>query len=59
MQITTNRAAGIESRITGLVVPTLNECVTFHWKTGNECFMTQIDVAAMPCVVSNLMAHAS
>jgi hypothetical protein len=58
MQITTNGPAGIESPITGLVMPTLNECVTFRWKTGNECFMTQIDVAAMPCV-SDLMAHAS
>jgi hypothetical protein len=58
MQITTSGAAGIESRITGLVVPTLNECGTFHWKTGSECFMTEIDVAAMPRV-SNPVAHAS
>jgi hypothetical protein len=31
MQITTNGAAGIELGVTGLVVPSLNECVTFHW----------------------------
>jgi hypothetical protein len=57
MQITTNSAAGIQSGVTGLVVPTLNECVTFNWKTGNEFFRKQIDVAAMPRV-SNPMAHA-
>jgi hypothetical protein len=57
MQIATSGADGIESRITGLVVPTLNECVTFNWKTGSECFLQQIDVAARPRV-SNLMVHA-
>jgi hypothetical protein len=56
-KITTTGAAGIESGVTGLVVPTLNECVTFNWKTGNECFMNWIDAAAMPRV-SNPMAHA-
>jgi hypothetical protein len=38
-KITTTGAAGIESGVTGLVMPTLNECVTFDWKTGNECFL--------------------
>jgi hypothetical protein len=58
MQITTGGAAGIDSRISGFVVSTLNKCVTFRWKTGNECFMTQIEVAPLPSV-SNPMAHAS
>jgi hypothetical protein len=40
-------AAGIESGVTGLLVPTLNHCATFNWKTGIE----QIDV-------SKPMAHA-
>jgi hypothetical protein len=57
MQMTINGAAGIELGLTGLVVPTQSECVTFNWKTGNECFMKQIDVAAMPRA-SNLTAHA-
>lgn len=52
MQTTTNGAARIE-----LVVPTLQECVTFPWKTGNECLLKRIDVAAIPRV-SNPMAHA-
>ena len=38
MQITTSGTAGIESDVTGLLVPTLNECVTFNWETANECF---------------------
>jgi len=56
IEITTNGAAGIESRVTGLVMPRLKECVTFKWKTGNKRFLKQIDVAAMPRV-SNLTAH--
>jgi hypothetical protein len=40
-----------------LGVPTLKECVSFNWKTGNEGFMKQIDVAATRDV-SNPMAHA-
>jgi hypothetical protein len=57
METTINSAAGIQSGVTGLVVPTLNECVTFNWKTGNEYFRKQIDVVAM-LRVSNPMAHA-
>jgi hypothetical protein len=52
MQTTINGAVGIE-----LVVPTHQECVTFPWKTANECFMKRIDVAAVPRV-SNPTAHA-